>query len=116
MSNKKIIPLYSLNVKDFNSMEDYETKYDENCDLVENIILEKNIPLHKPICALTNNMNLFEGFLGSILNYFSATLSLDFIVFEDGFCGFIKTDGSWIKLISDIVVLKDYIDNERGIE
>ena len=111
MSNSKIIPLYSLNVKDFNSMEDYETKYNENCDLVENIILEKNIPLYKPICAVTNNMNLFERFLGSILNYFSATISLDFIVFDDGFCGSIKTDGSWIKLISDKVVLNNYIDN-----
>lgn len=111
MSNSKIIPLYSLNVRDFNSIEDYETKYNDSCDLVENIILEKNIPLYKPICALTNNMNLFEGFLGSILNYFSATISLDFIVFDDGFCGFIKTDGSWIKLISDKVVLNNYIDN-----
>ena len=111
MSNSNIIPLYSLNVKDFNSLEDYETKYNENCELVENIILEKNIPLYKPICALTNNMNLFEGLLGSILNYFSATISLDFIVFDDGFCGFIKTDGSWIKLISDKVVLNNYIDN-----
>lgn len=111
MSNSKIIPLYSLNVKDFNSIEDYETKYNENCELVENILLEKNIPLYKPICALTTNMNLFEGFLGSILNYFSATISLDFIVFDDGFCGFIKTDGSWIKLISDKVVLNNYIDN-----
>lgn len=107
-----VTPLYSLSVSDFNSYEEYEEQYNTNCSFVEYTILSKKIPLYTPILSITNDLKVFDGILGNILNYFSSTFSLDFIIFEDGSCGFIKPNGDWIKLNIDRIILKCYNDNE----
>ena len=102
----KVTPIYSLNVDDFNSFEDYEEQYEKNCSFVEYIIFSKHIPLFERIYAFTNKEYLFDGYLGNILNMFSSNLSLDFVIFDDGHCGFIKPNGDWIKLNVDKNKLK----------
>lgn len=108
----KVTPIYSLNVTDFNSFEEYEEQYNKNCSFVEYTIFSKHIPLYDRIYAISNKEHLFEGYLSNILNLFCSSLNLDFIIFDDGYCGFIKPNGDWIKLIVDKTNLKCYNHNE----
>lgn len=97
----KVTPIYSLNSNDFDSFEKYEEQYEKNCSFVEYIILSKHIPLYDRINAITNKMELFDGYLSNILNAFCSKLTFDFVIFDDGHCGFIKPNGDWIKINVD---------------
>lgn len=104
----KIIPIYSLDVREFNSFEDYEAQYDKNCEFAEYTILSKHIDLHYPIIALTKENKVYEGRLDQILYTLDCNLAVDFIIFEDNYCGFINYNGDWIKLGIDKIDLKNY--------
>lgn len=108
----KVTPIFSLDAREFNSFDDYEEQYNTNCSFVEYTILSKHIPICDRMYAVSNKDYLYEGYLGNILGLFCSNLTLDFIVFDDGYCGFIKPNGEWIKLIVDKNNLKCYNHNE----
>lgn len=98
----QVFPICNLNITDFDSFDAYEEQYNNVCSFVEETLREKNISIYRPINAITDEGLVIEGCVEEIVSKFSPSWTLDFVIFDDGSCGFIKPSGSWIKLNVDI--------------